>query len=410
MVVEEDMFTYQTIKEPRGIPAKHLKTLFECLVLPDLTTELEKQDTIVRIVTTAQEMVKRVVETKAKVTEGLKCKSINLLKEKDEEDYKTRLQSLAELLDKIQTYNTYGKLKSFSFTSEELKETFKAYSLCDTIEQLHALAEKFEKLVNYLSQALSYMIESEQPLFNDMSKTIGQLSVKLTSGNSTEIKQYETLLNSLKDRYAKYYHEYYLKCRLSNHDAIAKERILASEKKKICDIIKDAEFLTATDYQNWLNIITSLKEADPSLTLQKVKEEPYQDFNPREFYGKPNYKIQELEEQLDGILDKWILAMRSIFKDPSVKSNIELLKANERKLVEEFRDEKLELTIDNAAQLRNLISTLSKGIDKVEIGLDDIKKQLNRPVTPSEAIDILTKYIDALCVGKERNKVRIIIK
>ncbi|MEX0981357.1 MAG: DUF6079 family protein [Bacteroidales bacterium] len=410
MVVEEDMFTYQTIKEPRGIPAKHLKTLFECLGLPDLTTEIEKQDTVVRIVTRAQDMVKRVVETKAIVTAGLKCKSINLLKEQEEEDYKTKLQSLAELLDKIQTYNTYGKLKSFSYTSEELKETFKAYALNDSIEQMHALAEKFEKLVNYLSQALSYMIESEQPLYHDMTKAIGQLSEKLTSGNPTEIKQYETLLNSLKDRYAKYYHEYYLKCRLSNQDAMAKERILVSEKKKICDIVKDAEFLTATDYQNWINIITSLKEADPSLTLQKVKEEPYQDFNPREYYGKPNYKIQELEEQLDGILGKWILAMRSIFKDPSVKSNIELLKADERKLVEEFRDEKLELTIENAALLRNLISTLSKGIDKVEIALDDIKKQLNRPVTPSEAIDILTKYIDTLCVGKERNKVRIIIK
>jgi len=36
--------------------------------------------------------------------------------------------------------------------------------------------------------------------------------------------------------------------------------------------------------------------------------------------------------------------MRSIFKDPSVKSNIELLKATERKMVEAFRDEKIELT------------------------------------------------------------------
>lgn len=410
MVVEEDMFTYQTVKEPRGIPAKHLKTLFECLGLPDLTTEIEKQDTAVRIVTRAQDMVKRVVETKAMVTAGLKCKSINLLKEEEEEDYKTKLESLAGVLDKIQTYNTYGKLKSFSFTSEELKDAFLAYPYCDTIDQLNSLAKKFEKLVNYLNQALSYMIESEQPLYQDMTNAIGLLSEKLTTGNPTEIKKFETLLNSLIDRYARYYHEYYLKCRLSNKDAIAKERILVSEKKKICDIIKDAEFLTATDYQNWLNIITSLREADPSLTLQKVKEEPYQDFNPREFYGKPNYKIQELEEQLDGILEKWILAMRSIFKDPSVKSNIELLKADERKLVEDFRDEKLELTIENSAQLRNLISTLSKGIDKVEIALDDLKKQLNRPVTPSEAIDILTKYIDNLCVGKERNKVRIIIK
>ena len=79
-------------------------------------------------------------------------------------------------------------------------------------------------------------------------------------------------------------------------------------------------------------------------------------------------------------------------------------------MVEAFRDEKIELTIDNAQSLRNLISTLSKGIDKVEITIDDIKKQLNRPVTPGEAIEILTAYIDSLCTGKERNKVRIIIK
>ena len=217
-------------------------------------------------------------------------------------------------------------------------------------------------------------------------------------------------MNSLIDRYAKYYHDYYLKCRLSPKDARAKERILSSDKKRICDIIKDAEFITATDYQNWLNIITSLKEADPSITLQKVKEEPYQDFNPREFYGKPSYNISEIEEQLESILDKWVVAMRSIFKDPSVKSNIELLKSAEKQMVEAFRDEKIELTVDNAQPLRNLISTLSRGIDKVEIGIDDIRKQLNRPVTPNEAIDILTKYIDSLCTGKERNKVRIIIK
>jgi hypothetical protein len=35
---------------------------------------------------------------------------------------------------------------------------------------------------------------------------------------------------------------------------------------------------------------------------------------------------------------------------------------------------------------------------------------LNKPLTPQEAIDTLTRYIDGLCMGKERNKVRIIIK
>jgi soluble cytochrome b562 len=399
---DEGMFSYQNVKEPKGIPTKHLKTLFECLRLPDLTTEIEKPETAVKIVTEAKKMVEKTVEVRATLTSGLKCKSTNLLKPEEEGEYKTRLDALSRLLDKIQSYNTYGKLKSFTYTSDVLNDTFQAYELCHKVENLNALAKKYEKLINYLSQALSYVIESEQPLFNDMNGAINELPSKLTSGKESEIKKY--------DRYARYYHDYYLKCRLSPNDARAKERILGSDKKRICDIIKDSEFITATDYQNWVNIITSLKEADPSITLQKVKEESYQDFNPREFYGKPNYKITELEEQLEEILDKWVVAMRSIFKDPSVKSNIDLLKAGEKQMVEAFRDEKIELTIDNAQPLRNLISTLSKGIDKVEISMDDFKKQLNRPVTPNEAIEILTAYIDSLCIGKERNKVRIIIK
>jgi hypothetical protein len=46
----------------------------------------------------------------------------------------------------------------------------------------------------------------------------------------------------------------------------------------------------------------------------------------------------------------------------------------------------------------------------VEITMDDLRKQLSKPLTPQEAIDTLTGYIDSLCDGKERNKVRIIIK
>jgi len=191
---------------------------------------------------------------------------------------------------------------------------------------------------------------------------------------------------------------------------LAKVRILGSEKKRICDIIKDSEFITATEYQNWVNSITSLREADASLTKAKVLVEPYHDFNPREYYGKPTFNIHQLEEQLDNIIDKWTTAMRSVFKDPSVQENMDILNANDKQLVEDFRTAKVELTADNASRLRNLIAQFAQGIDKVEITMEDIRKQLSKPLTPQEAIDTLTSYIDGLCAGKERNKVRIIIK
>ncbi|HUZ60111.1 MAG TPA: DUF6079 family protein [Hanamia sp.] len=407
---EEDFFTFQHVKQPQGIPVKHLKALFTSLGLPDYTSELEKPETISKIITSAKNYADRVVRTKAIIVQGLKCRNVPLLSDDDSAKMKTELETLGAMLDSVQSYNSYGKLKAFKFTEDELTGTFKAYPYCDLVDKLKDKAEKFERLVGYLYTAQSYVVQEEKPLFDDIKSAIDSLPAVVASSKDNDIKKYEALLNSLIDRYADYYLIQYTRCRLSKQDDLAKVRILGSEKKRICDIIKDSEFITATEYQNWLNSITSLREADESLTKAKVLTEPYHDFNPREYYGKPTFKIHELEEQLDGILEKWTNAMRSVFKDPSVQENMDILNVADRKLVEDFRTTKEELTADNAPRLRNLIAQFAQGIDKVEITIDDIRKQLSKPLTPQEAIDTLTAYIDSLCVGKERNKVRIIIK
>lgn len=407
---EEDFFTFQHVKQPQGIPVKNLKALFTCLGLPDYTSELEKPETISKIITSAKNYADRVVRTKAIIVQGLKCRNVPLLSDEDSAKMKTELETLGAMLDSIQSYNSYGKLKAFKFTEDELTAIFKAYPYCDLVDKLKDKAEKFERLVGYLYTAQSYVVQEEKPLFDDIKSAIDSLPAVVASSKDNDIKKYEALLNSLIDRYADYYLIQYTRCRLSKQDDLAKVRILGSEKKRICDIIKDSEFITATEYQNWLNSITSLREADESLTKAKVLTEPYHDFNPREYYGKPTFKIHELEERLDSILEKWTNAMRSVFKDPSVQENMDILNVADRKLVEDFRTTKEELTADNAPRLRNLIAQFAQGIDKVEITIDDIRKQLSKPLTPQEAIDTLTAYIDSLCIGKERNKVRIIIK
>jgi hypothetical protein len=89
---------------------------------------------------------------------------------------------------------------------------------------------------------------------------------------------------------------------------------------------------------------------------------------------------------------------------------MDVLTPADKQLVEGFRTGATGLTAENAPRLRNLIAQFARGIDKVEITMEDIHKQLNKPLTPEEAIDTLTAYINTLCVGQERNKVRIIIK
>ncbi|MBT1707294.1 hypothetical protein KK062_03630 [Fulvivirgaceae bacterium PWU5] len=407
---EEDFFTFQHVKQPQGIPTKNLKALFTCLGLPDFTSELDKAETISKIITEAKAKAERTVKTKALLAQGLRCRNVPLLSEEDNGKMKTELDTLGSMLDNIQAYNSYGKLKAFKFTEDELLAAFKAYQYCDLIDKLKDKAEKFERLVGYLYTAQSYVVQEEKPLFDDIKEAIDSLPMVVSSSKDSDIKKYEALLNSLIDRYADYYLNQYTRCRLSKQDSLAKERMMTSERKRICDIIKDSEFITATEYQNWLNSIVSLREADMSLTKSRVLSEPYHDFNPREYYGKPAYNITQLEEQLDSILEKWTAAMRSVFKDPSVQENMDVLKSDDRKLVEDFRSSRVDLSAENAPRLRNLISQFAQGIDKVEITMEDIRQQLSKPLTPQEAINTLTAYIDGLCAGKERNKVRIIIK
>jgi hypothetical protein len=407
---EEDFFTFQHVRQPQGIPVKHLKALFTCLGLPDYTSELEKPDTIIKIITEAKIKAERVVKTKSLVAQGLSCRNVLLLSEEDSRKMKTELEALGSMLDSIQSYNSYGKLKSFKFTEEELNRTFKAYLYCDLVDKLKNKAEKFERLVGYLYIAQSYISEVEKPLLDDIKSAIDNLPAVVASTKDADSKKYEALLNSLIDRYADYYLNKYTRYRLSKQDALIKERILGSEKKRICDIVKDSELIPAADYPNWLDNITSLREADGTLTKTNVLIDPYHDFNPREYNISVTFNIQQLEEQLDGILEKWTNIMRSVFRDPFVQENMDILNDKDRKLVEDFRTSVVDLTAENASKLRNLIAQFTLGIDKVETTLEEIGKQLNRPLTPQEAIDTLTIFIDNLCAGKERNKVRIIIK
>lgn len=170
----------------------------------DYASELEKPETISKIITEAKTKAERVVKTKALVVQGLKCRSVSLLSDDECSKMKTELDALATMLDSIQSYNSYGKLKAFKFTEDDLNNTFKALPYCDQIDKLKDKAEKFERLIGYLYTAQSYVVQEEKPLFDDIKSAIDNLATVISSSKDVDIKKYEALLNSLIDRYAEY--------------------------------------------------------------------------------------------------------------------------------------------------------------------------------------------------------------
>lgn len=409
LTLEEDRFyLFNTIKTPSDMPVKQLKKLFACLNLPDLTASLKEPSTFTKLGTTVSEYSDKVAKTIALLNDGIRCSGISLIEDSTKAGYVSKLQNLLSVLDNVRNLDTFGKLKGFKYTEDELDVAFKAYPYCELVANLKAKADKFEGLIKYITQAKSYVVESEKPLYDNMEKAVDELAEKLSSDDKTQ-KQYESYLNSLIDSYSDYYLAQYTKNRLSYSDAQKKDSLLNSDKRQICEVLKDITILNKTEFENWRNTITSLKPQDPEVTKEKIKENPYQDFNPRENYDKPNYTVRELSEKLDDNYCKWTEAIKATFNDPGIDQSLDMLSADQKELALNFKGGNVRLSVDNCRKIRDIVNTLSNGFEKIELTNADFAGVFSKPMGVDEAKAAFEQYIEAQCAGKERSKIRIIL-
>jgi hypothetical protein len=196
---------------------------------------------------------------------------------------------------------------------------------------------------------------------------------------------------------------------LSYNDAQKRNSLINSNKKKICEVIKDINILNKTEFDNWRNTVTSLKEVDPDLTKEKIKNNPYHDFNPRENYDNAKFSVRELSDKLDDIYSNWLQAMKATFNDPESGQTINMLDDEQKELAKKFASGKVEITVDNAKTIRDIINNISSGFEKVELSSTDFAKIFCKPMNIDEAKEAFEKFLEQQCKGKEINKIRIIL-
>ena len=104
------------------------------------------------------------------------------------------------------------------------------------------------------------------------------------------------------------------------------------------------------------------------------------------------------------------VTLKETLDDPMVKRKINLLDEDTQKLLADFKTGKIDLAKENALRIRKAIMDLHKGLEKVELSIENMKSTFNKPLTPDEAIEAFKTYIDQIALGKERDKIRIILK
>ena len=407
-IQKQDFYSFTHIKPPKGLNLAALKIMFIGMLGRDLSNQLKDPSTYTHLVSAANDWAKRSVTLLSKIQGGYIFKGIEIVSTEQASKYRQHFTAFSGFCDKLANYTSEAKIKNFAFSVDDLNRILPSKAEVEQLEKQMAELNVLNEDISYLQQCKQYI--TDNTFKEEVSDAINQLAHVLGKDDTTQLEAYKKQLQQLKERYADWYLDLYLKHRISEKDHTRKIALLDSDDKAICDILKDADFLSSGQYMQWLNKITKLQLADSKVNKSLILTAPYQDFNPADFEGAEVLSIKQLKNDLEDLLVQWTDTLKDTLDDPMVKKKMNLLDESTQKLLADFKSEAVDLAKDNSLRIRNAIMDLHKGLEKVELSMENMKTTFNKPLTPDEAIEAFKTYIDQIAKGKERDKIRIILK
>ena len=334
-IQKQDFFSFTHIKPPKGLNLAALKTMFIGMLGRDLSTQLKDPSTYTHLATTANDFAKRTVTLLSIIQGGYIFKGIEIVSADQASKYRQYFTAFSGFCDKLANYTTEAKLKNFSFSLEDLNRILPVKEKVRRLENQLAELNLLNEDISYLQQCRQYI--TNNPFKEEVSEAINQLAYVLSENDTIQLETYKKQLKQLKEHYANWYLDLYLKHRISDKDHTKKIALLDSDTKAICDILKDADFLSSGQYMQWLNKINKLQLADTKVNINLILTAPYQDFNPADFESADVISIKQLKNDLEHLLVQWTDTLIDTLDDPMVKKKMNLLDESTQKLLADFK-------------------------------------------------------------------------
>ena len=405
---KSEFFLFSHIRHPKELNLAAIRELFITLTGKDWSTQLNNEQTYIELAKAVDSFANRAAYAESKVSGAYTYNGIVLIDEDNALTFRHKLSAFKGFCDILRNFTSEAKLKNFKHNLDELKEILKGKEVLELVEETMNLVKEFEQEISYLFQAKQYIPNS--PLRTSIQQAIDQLAETLNNHDEAKTNKYKADLKQLRSDYADWYLAQYLKNRISGIEDAQKNKVIHSNQKAICDLLKDTNFLSTNSYTNWLTKIQKLVMANSAVNKEAIMHAPYQSFNPLEYIDKKMDTVDQLSTELDDIFKSWDNTLRETLDDPGVTKSLSLLEVTGQKLLTDFQKGTTELDSSNAKRISTLIQTLHNGLDKVELTTESLKATFGKPLTPDEAIDAFKKYIDSISVGKNRDNIRIILK
>ncbi len=417
----EQLLAFRHVERPRDLPLAELVALFDLLGLPEglVRNPDTREEAVVRLRTRGTEVIERVVAAKQQVQSGLPCWGGELLAPEVRDQYRGRLDDLQTFLEKLQAFNTPGKLKNFTASEDDVRAQAEGLVLIKQVEDLNSLVQELTALTGYLATAAA-VLPPQDPWRSKMEGVRGEWRTQLLDPATRDTPDFRQKINralqKAKEEFKGQYFKLHQKARLNvNEDQKKKELI----KDPRLERLKKLAGVSLLPHQSLTDLQTRLANLKPCYALVKDDLDasatcPHCGFRPvEEAPGTGAIGVlEQIDGQADTLLEQWTKALLENLEDPSARGSIKLLPENQRSAINEFLKAK-ELPERVSNELVQGIQAALSGLTAISIAPDDLLTALGDGATACTVEQFRSRFDEFMqktLRGRDQTKVRLVIK
>ncbi|MFZ4502444.1 MAG: DUF6079 family protein [Methylovulum sp.] len=418
----EDLLRFKHIEQPKEWNLPALKALFELLGMTPGLAQLVTQGNEEPVQNLQQELsklVKRLVMTQQTLREGVSFWGLDLLTGTELSSQTEGLLEAKNFFEGIQAFTSPGKLKNLRYSVLEVTAHEKAVKALATVDTLRDFVLNHSPTVSWLTTAEAVLpaehewVDRLKTTRLDLLEALKQTDLSTLSSQSQAIG---AQLLALKKDFRLAYITLHTKARLGVNDDKRKATLLNDARLQTLTRLGGIDLMPRQQLTEFQNRLVGLKSCF-ALTEQELDTSPvcpHCAFRPsvEGVFSGATHLLDQLDSQLDSLLTGWTNTLLSNLEDPMTQANLELLKAEERKPLEDFiKTRELPVPLDNnfVYAIKEVLSGLIKITVKVQ-SLQEALQITDGPATPAELKKRFDSYIDQLTRGKDPAKVRLVLE
>ena len=418
---KSNLYGFKHIAKPKTPAMAELKRLFEILGIPEglIVNPNTWEDAVKELLTVVKDLSSRALHAISILNEGFALWGQPLIPDNIMDDYKERIRKVTGFGNAVNSrFNTPAKLQNFDYTMDQLKEIEDGIRVIRVVERYEDFKSKCSANVEYFSK-VELVFQDEK--WTDRIRAEREAFEKARDAIRTEDERSDpgtiinNRLNALKEEYITYYTELHTKCRLGVTDSVRKGEILEGRTmanlRKLTNI---SGILSVAKFKDIVERDLSPLKVCFDLTPDQLKQShicPHCHLKPSDNEITVRGRLDIAEDKLEELATEWTSTLLSSIEDPMVAKDIEYLKPEQKKTVEGFLEERrLPDVVDN--HFVDAVNTLLKGLDKMEVDIGELSGIISSwgPCTADDLKSKLSALVDDWARGRDKNKLRIIIK